>query len=63
MEERNMEIVGYYHSGCCGAHWELVVTSENEYKLVCEQCERPLEIEIATIPKPFSCAICGSDSD
>jgi len=28
----------FFHSKCCGAHFEGIITREGEYQIVCETC-------------------------
>ena len=32
------EAVGFIHSKCCNAHWELVLIKNGNYELICEKC-------------------------
>jgi hypothetical protein len=46
-EEMTDENLVYAHSGCCGAHWELVYDLDaKRYDLRCENCGEPVQSEI-----------------
>lgn len=53
---KKFEILNYIHSACCKGHWELVITDEQKFELICEKCGKPSGIEIAS--EPPSCATC-----
>lgn len=55
-----IKIISYIHSRCCQSHWELIITEESKFELVCEKCGSPSGIEIATEPPPCAkCDECG----
>jgi len=57
-----VKIVSYIHSRCCTSHWELVITSEGNFELLCEKCGHPSGIEIKSKPSlDVSCDECGGE--
>lgn len=32
----------FFHSGCCNAYFEGVITKEGKYLVVCEKCHKPI---------------------
>jgi hypothetical protein len=36
--DRCNETAMYFHSRCCNAHFEGIITKDGEYQVVCEEC-------------------------
>ena len=51
--------VAFIHSKCCMTHWELIYCLKTQqYRMVCEQCGKPNNLEIKGSPIDCECGIC-----
>lgn len=53
----------FIHSKCCCSHWELVYCIKTQkYRMVCEKCGKPNNLEIMGSPLENSkCDMCGDE--
>lgn len=52
----------FIHSKCCMAHWELIYCQKTKkYRMVCEECGKPNNLEIIGSPIESGCELCKKE--